>query len=198
MNKTENGYVTAYPLAWPAGWDVTDFPKPSLYASRTLAEVKKELTRQVKLLGGKDLIISSNIEIKQDGSPKVGRRQPEDKGVAIYFDRKGIPIAMACDKWNRVEDNIWALCLTIEAMRQIERSGASELLDRAFRGFDALPAPAELQWWDVLGVTQGANIEEVKHAWRDLVRQHHPDAGGSREKFEQVQAAYDAACKAKG
>lgn len=195
MNKTDNGSVTAYPLAWPVGWERTRSPKQSRYGDRSLAQARNELMREVTLLGGRQLIISSNVELKQDGMPKSGRRQPTDKGVAIYFQRKGISLAIACDKWTSVEDNIWAIYLTVQAMRQIERSGASELLDRAFRGFDALPAPAESQWWNVLGVSQGASLDEIKRAYRDLVKVHHPDVGGDRDTFERVQRAYEDAMR---
>jgi len=48
---------------------------------------------------------------------------------------------LACDLFNEVRLNMHAIALTIEAMRQIERCGASSMLERAFRGFiAALPA----------------------------------------------------------
>ena len=46
--------------------------------------------------------------------------------------------------------------------------------------------------YEILGVTPGAPMDEVKAAWRRLVREHHPDRGGDRERFELVQLAYDA------
>ncbi len=198
MNETKNGYVTAYPLAWPAGWERTRFVKMSQYADRSLADARDELIHEINLLGGRQLIISTNVELRKDGLVASGRRQPVDKGVAVYFQRKGAPVAMACDKWSQVEDNIWAICLTVRAMRQIERSGATELLDRAFSGFTALPAPIDSQWWVVLGISEKASPDEIKKAYRDLVKIHHPDAGGNREQFERIQAAYEAAVSDRG
>ena len=49
---------------------------------------------------------------------------------------------IACDKYHEVRLNLCAIVLTIKAIRQIERCGASSLLDRAFKGFSALPAYA--------------------------------------------------------
>ncbi|KAG8341064.1 putative chaperone protein DNAj [Trypanosoma vivax] len=44
----------------------------------------------------------------------------------------------------------------------------------------------------VLGVKPGASKEEIKKAYRVLARKHHPDApGGSHEKFQEIQEAYD-------
>lgn len=48
--------------------------------------------------------------------------------------------ALACDLFTEVRLNMHAIGLTIEAIRQIERCGASTMLERAFRGFQmALP-----------------------------------------------------------
>ena len=47
---------------------------------------------------------------------------------------------IACDQFKEVRLNMAAIVLTIKAIRQIERCGTSSLLERAFRGFSALPA----------------------------------------------------------
>ena len=40
-----------------------------------------------------------------------------------------------------------------------------------------------------LGVSKDATPEEIKRAYRDLARQHHPDKGGDAEKFKSIQEA---------
>lgn len=45
----------------------------------------------------------------------------------------------------------------------------------------------------LLGVKRDASADEVKKAFRQKIRQVHPDAGGSAEKFQIVQQAYKAA-----
>lgn len=42
-----------------------------------------------------------------------------------------------------------------------------------------------------LGIARGAESSEIKKAYRDLARTHHPDKGGDPEKFKAVQTAYD-------
>lgn len=42
----------------------------------------------------------------------------------------------ACDKFNEVRLNLNAIRLTIAALRQIERCGTSDMMERAFRGFN--------------------------------------------------------------
>lgn len=46
---------------------------------------------------------------------------------------------IACDQFREVRLNMAAITLTIKAIRQIERCGTSSLLERAFKGFSALP-----------------------------------------------------------
>lgn len=50
---------------------------------------------------------------------------------------------IACDQFKEVRLNMAAIVQTIKAIRQIERCGTSSLLERAFRGFSALPEYVE-------------------------------------------------------
>lgn len=190
------GTITAYPLSWPAGWTRTKYAKRSQYGDRSLAVAREAVTREVRLLGGTALIISSNLELRLDGFPRSGQRQPLDKGVAIYFKYKSQPVAFACDKWLSVEDNLWAISLALSAIRQIERTGASEMLDRAFQGFDALPAPGETaseSWWTVLGLPPSCTLTEAQDAYRNLAKKHHPDLGGNVADFHRINQAWNRA-----
>lgn len=188
-----NESITAYPLSWPLGWPRTPSweVQASRYSRKSMARVREEIQEQVRLLGGSDLVLSTNIRLRLDGLPYSNQRQPDDRGVAVYFSRNGNPFCFASDKWLTVEDNLWAICLTIDALRQIERTGASDMLERAFTGFMALPAPRA--WWDILGVAHDASRDEIKASYRDLAKQHHPDMGGDVTKFQEIQAAYAAA-----
>lgn len=156
---------------------------------------RKQLELEVHRFGGRELIISSNLELKLDGTPRSGQKQPADKGVAIFFTRNRIDMALACDVYSTVEDNLWALVRTLDALRQIERDGSPALINRAFKGFTALPDPEDRKWWDVLGLTSTANDEQIKVAYRDLARRYHPDnkQTGNIDNFRQVQKAYEQA-----
>ena len=45
--------------------------------------------------------------------------------------------------------------------------------------------------YTTLGVAKNAAPDEIKKAYRKLASQHHPDKGGDKAKFQEIQAAYD-------
>jgi hypothetical protein len=190
----------AYPLYWPEGWPRTESNKikRAQFKDRSVFTARRELESEVRKFGGRDLIISSNLELKLDGTPRSGQKQPADKGVAVFFERKNEPMALACDVYSTVEDNLWALVRTLEALRQIERDGSPALINRAFKGFMELPDPDARQWWEVLGVDKSADKEEIRKAYFRLANIHHPDKGGDALMFDQVQKAYDLATGKRG
>jgi hypothetical protein len=202
-----NDDITNYPLSWPVGQPRTQNHararfgtqgRVSSYAGyqpgrkHTISEGARELEQEIRRLGGSNLIISSNLKVKSNGLPYSGQRQPEDCGVAVYFAWKKRDLVFACDKWTSIEDNLWAIVKHIEALRGQERWGVGSL-DQAFAGYAALPDPDTKQWWEVLHVPQTAISQEIRGAYLQLVKVHHPDAGGDPVLFDQVQKAYNLA-----
>ena len=159
-----------------------------------MEEACQALERELRLLGASgQMILSSNVKRRIDGRPYSGLSQPADPGAAIYFGLKGKPISMACDKWSRVEDNIWAIYKHIEALRGQQRWGVGGL-EQAFHGYAALPAPGDSEastWHNTLGVPINATPDQVRAAWRQLVKKHHPDHGGDAELFHRLQRAME-------
>ena len=43
----------------------------------------------------------------------------------------------------------------------------------------------------VLGIGENSNKEQIKEAYLNLARQHHPDRGGDANKFKEATDAYD-------
>lgn len=167
-----------------------------------MADTVSELYRELKLIGVGDynVVVSTNVELRGDGQPYSGRRAPDDPGAAVFFKLKGKPCVLACDKWNRVEDNLSAIARHIEALRGQERWGVGSV-EQAFAGYTALPPVGSspgTSWWNVLGCAHDAPFETVKEAFRDAARKAHPDLGGSHDAIIAVNAAWDQARKAFG
>ena len=47
----------------------------------------------------------------------------EEPGVAVYFALDGKQIALACDRFSRIEENMQSVVQTLDTLRQLERQG---------------------------------------------------------------------------
>ena len=190
----------AYPLAWPPGrpratsreagrFGTTLRNDPGWKAPKplTLAEARVRLARELDLLGARLAVLSSNVELRLDGQPRAGRTEPADPGVAVYFRLHEKPIALACDRYTTVAQNIAAIAAHIDATRRIERYGVATM-EQMFTGFLALPAPiAPDDWRSALG--NPGSLDEAEAAFRSRMRRAHPDAGGEHGAAAALNAA---------
>ena len=178
----------AYPLQWPHGRPRTSYPERSRFGTRTVDAATKELFAEVRRLGADTPVLSTNIKLRLDGWPYSNQSPPADKGVAVYFTYKKQAMCFACDRWDRVQDNIYAIAMTIGALRGIERWGSGSMVEQAFTGFVALPAPKDHH--AILGVRPGATEDEIDAAYRQKAKAAHPDSeGGSVEAMQELNEA---------
>jgi hypothetical protein len=203
-----------YPLAWPAGRPRTRAPARARFGDPRAASGRLSLDRAKKRLLAQleamtrtglayrttEIILSTNIRYTASGTrdQNVSRKDPDDVGVALYFNLDDRPYVLACDRWDSIADNIAAIAAHIDALRGQERWGVADLA-QAFAGHMALPSQAESapeQWWQVLGVSRTASIAEIEAAWRKLAPAAHPDTGGSDAAMSRIKAARDAGRKA--
>lgn len=197
--------IQAYPLQWPlarprsSGRQTTyAFRVQRTRARHSVGVSVDNIYNELRLMGARDVVISSNIPLRRDGTPRSGEAQPKDPGVAVYFNYDKQPVCLACDQWTHVEDNLWSIFLTLEAMRGIDRWGAAKL-SATFTGYAALPPPAATAAWsDVMKVDRFAPWEAVQAAYRELAKSNHPDAGGDPEAWHTLQTAYEQAKQERG
>lgn len=189
--------IEAYPLQWPAGYPRIARPSDNykFYPSDFSSEAYK-LQEELRRMKAKGVVISTNIPVLGNGNPYAKYPKPVDTGVAAYFSVNNKAMAICCDKWNTVEANLRALAMSVEAMRGLDRWGVSQVMERAFMGFKALPERAAgFPWWDVLGVSRVCTVKEVKDAYKKKSKIYHPNVGGEAHKWRELQDAYEEGLK---
>lgn len=183
----------AYPLQWPEGWPRTSWDRrsSSRFGKNLGFNQIKELQHELRLLGARNVVISSNVPIRNDGLPYASesKRRYDDPGVAVYFTLKGKQLSMARDKYYTPWENIRSLVLTIDGLRSMERHGGSTMMDRAFSGFTALPKPGGADWWEVLQIPRTVSRAIVEAKFLELARERHPDKGGSDDQMAELNRA---------
>lgn len=189
--------VSRYPLAWPAGWPRTKHRKRAPFQV-TFDKALADLETEVERIRGRLPILSTNLPLRLDGSLVRNQGEPADPGVAVYFELQSGGASkqkvFACDTFGTVKDNVRAIGQTLEALRRIERYGASSMMERALEAFTALPAP--LDPWQILGIPSNANAFQIEGAFRELAKLHHPDLGGSDAKMAELNRARELALEA--
>lgn len=204
------GDITRNPLCWPD--NVTrrapgqrsrpDFSEKSIsyVVGIILAEINR-LNQRRWDYNDEDVVISTNLKLRQDDLPLGNQSQPADPASAVYFTlrffRNGKaydrPCVMTCDKWVRVEWNLYAIAKDIEAQRARARWGCGTV-EQAFQGYVAIPEKCGGgSWWDILKISPIATIQTVESAYRALAKTSHPDKGGTHDQWVIVQQAYDQA-----
>ncbi len=200
MSQYEAEVVASWPLSWPSGT-----PRTSRFSTRrapfrptTLYHEAQRVLEELRLLGVRsaDVVISSNYRVRPDGIPYSKQPRVDDVGVAVWFKLKGERRVLACDKWDRAEHNLRAVALHVHAIRGQQRWGVGTI-EQAFAGFVALPQQAGgVPWWEYFGLEPDASVEEIRHAYRTSAKYDHPDAGGARERWDELQVMLRAALDA--
>jgi hypothetical protein len=190
----------AYPLSWPVN-QIKPAHRSRSQFKATYDRAFRKLNDELRQLGVKEFLVSSNARSRADGLPRGDDAERlQDPSVAIYFDLKGTETVFACGKWDQLRHNVYAIAMTLEAMRAMKRWGAAETKQQ-FRGFAALPdagGTSGKQWWTVLGLNTVATVDQIREQYRTLAKLRHPDAGGTTEQFQELQWALQQALQAKG
>jgi len=103
--------------------------------------------------------------------------------------------------WMRIEkskQSFWQFKKNIDAKAQELKTQEENFWSRFSSGsysnsnfYNQSPKVGLLEAYKVLGVEMFANMTAIKKAYRDLVKKHHPDRGGNKDKFIEIQNAYE-------
>ena len=191
--------IKAFPLCWPDGWPRERNRASSNYKISTDIALD-ELLGQLRLMGARDIVVSSNVPVRTDGTMYRGDhsdRRMADPGVAVYWSMRDPksgrlePRVIPCDHWHTVRENVRGIGLAIECIRGLKRCGAGEIQDRAFAGFARLPqTTGPRPWWVVLGVDRDGDARYIQGIYRSLAAEHHPDKGGDSARMAEINDAF--------
>jgi len=182
---TDLNAIPRYPLEWPAGWKRNTRRQRASFSTKntadhrlTVFQATERLEGEVTRLGGTHPVLSTNVSLRLDGRPRSDE-EPKDPGAALYFVFKGKATVLACDKWDRVADNIAAIAAHIDALRRVDRYGVGTI-EQALAGYKALPADTAADWRAAFGFQPGERVERSKldAAYKLMARDRHPDRTG--------------------
>ena len=112
--------------------DVLGLADPIAATEQQVGDAFKKLATLYHPDRGGDLAMFQKVAKARDQALRWLRRA----------DQQNFSYVIACDQFKDVRLNMAAIVFTIKAIRQIERCGTSSLLERAFKGFSALPEHA--------------------------------------------------------
>lgn len=195
------------PRQWPGrqrpqGWK----PTPSRFKGHAWGKVERELLAELERLRAKDITIALDLHgpgnIREDGGLRADAR-PVTSRVVLSFVRgdAGMRLTFPCDSFSSWEDNLWAIRLTLEHLRAIDRYGVTQG-DQQYVGFTALASgkPASMSLDDALlvlathGEADSVDLLTAPDWLVDAVQKRaraatHPDTGGREEQFKDVEEA---------
>lgn len=191
MSDYEAEVVAAWPLTWPAGTERTSpfSIRRAPFRPTTVYHETQGVLDELRKLGvpARAVVVSTNYRVRPDGIPYAKQPRQTDPGAAVWFSLKGERRVLACDRWDRVEHNLRAIALHISAIRGQQRWGVGTV-EQAFAGFVALPEQATgVSWWEYFSLEPDASEDEIRRAYRESAKFDHPDAGGDRARWDELQ-----------
>lgn len=166
-------------VCWPPGKPRSAQRQDSPFRPTEIATEQQAIEVELERWRVSQWIISRNNQRMFAGDP----------AAALWWnDRAGQLRVLACDKYNKLPDNLHAIRLTLAAMRALERWGTYTAEQAAEGALAALPPPSR-PWREVLGVAVEAPLIVAEGAYRALARR----AGEGGEALPELIVAIEAA-----
>ena len=163
----------------------------------TLVKMRKELVA----IRAKNVVLQIALRESQfriDGAP-YAKAIPEHPGVILAMETPDGPLKFPCDKFTDWTDNLRAIVLTMERLRQAGFYGVTGHGEQ-YAGWRAIDAPRASREEDMSFLGRIANLTPADYAGADntvvldalvrrALRNAHPDRGGTAELFQAVKDA---------
>lgn len=190
-------------LDWPAEFDRTppEDRKPYPHGFRvSRSEAFESILSELRTMGAKNVQLDTGAEHqKQNPNKPYANASFDDPGVVVRFEHEGTQYAMPCDTWSNPRDNARAIARTLDAKRALTRYGV-ETIESEFRRHELPPGDGSMDEavvagpgdapHEILGVSLNASDTEIKAAYREKVKETHPDkSNGNRREYIRVQEA---------
>lgn len=185
-------------IDWPESFERTDPQDREPYSGGfqvTRSEAFQNVLDELRRWDGvTDVQLDSGAEHqKRNPNKPYARASFDDPGVVVYFTKDGEEMAAACDRWDSPRDNAQDLYHYLHETRMQEQRGTvtaeSEYEKLRLPRGDEDTVVAEPPAHAVLGVDRDASPTEIEDAWRERVKETHPDHGGTEEHVQRVHDA---------
>lgn len=138
----------------------TYVPRRPTPVGQTITELKRELAH----LGAEDAVLELDLterDIRLDGWPRSDARSRSPRVVLSLPRTRHGPLRYGTDRYDRWEDNLRAIRLSLEALRAVDRYGVTRRGEQ-YAGWKALPPAA------------GASVTVTAHEAADILASHAP------------------------
>ena len=159
-----------------------------LHTSKSWAETLADLKKELDKWGVEDYVLPIKAQSRES--------------VTLTFAVNGRWTDVCCRRFSGPrgpERNIRAIYLAVEAVRKMAQRGLGDLLFQAAKplalttGVSDVPASARAVWLMTLGISSDefdwGDPDVLERAYRQKVKETHPDNGGDPEQFKAVQLA---------
>jgi len=187
-------------IDWPAGWERTP-PAERTTARKfqaTLGDTTESIIGEMDRMGVDKFrasTASGGAYTTSRGLPKHDAN-PDDPGFVLKWSDDGEQFAVACDAYTRLKDNVRAVYLWVNETRMCGqrpvRTGDTEFAAARLPSGKEDAVAAGPPPHNVLDVSPDAPAAVVKGAYREFLKERHPDHGGSPEEFRRLQTAKEA------
>jgi hypothetical protein len=189
-------------------WLRPDSARKRAQFDATWSKTLQQLEREIEWLKGRDVVIEVDVreqDIRLDGMLRATARAETPAVVVAFESAKHGPMLYRADAYahswsNRPgwQENVRAIALTLEALRAVDRYGATET-GQQYTGFKAIGGGSAIAT-EPPTMTSAVATELIRSyapagvpldkAWRHAIKATHPDTnGGDATAWHRVEVA---------